>query len=323
MNPQKISIAAALITAVCAAQSSMAQTYPTKPVHMIVPFAPGGGADIAARAITPKLSEFLGQSVVVENRAGGNSHIGSRAVAKSAPDGYTILLCAVGTVATTPHLDKLDYDPLKELAPVALVGDAGLGIAVNASVPVNSLTELVKYANAQPKGIFYSVSALGTMPHLAAELFKIRSGINWSQVVYKGAGPAATALVAGDVPAASIDIGALMPHAKSGKVKILAVTGSRRAWTAPEIPTAAEAGFPGYAADAWIGIFAPAATPAPIVTRLNADINRSLESPETRKGMQATGTEPRPVSVEEFRRQVAEDHRKWGEVIRKGNIKVE
>jgi tripartite-type tricarboxylate transporter receptor subunit TctC len=315
------SIAAAILA--LGSAHAVAQTYPTKPVRMIVPFAPGGGADIAARAITPKLGEFLGQNVVVENRAGGNSHIGSRAAAQAAPDGYTILLTSVGTVATTPHLEKLDYDPIKELAPVALVGDAGLGIAVSTSIPVNSLTELVKYANSQPKGIFYSVSALGTMPHLAAELFKIRSGINWAPVVYKGAGPAATALAAGEVPASSIDVGALAPIVKTGKARILAVTGSERAWTTPDVPTAAEAGFPGYAADAWIGIFAPAATPAPIVARLNAEINKSLKTPETLKGMRNTGTEPRPVSVEDFRKQVQDDYRKWGEVIRKANIKLE
>jgi tripartite-type tricarboxylate transporter receptor subunit TctC len=305
------------------AHTAVAQTYPTRPVRMIVPFAPGGGADIAARALTPKLAELLGQPVLVENRAGANSHIGSEAVARSAPDGYTILLCAVGTVATSPHLQKLNYDPVKDLAPVAMVGGAGLAIAVNTSVSVQNVQELVKYASQSPGGIFYGVSALGTLPHLAGELFKLSAKMNWNHVVYKGAGPAAIALAGGEIPAALIDVSALAPHVSGGKVRILAITSSARMMTAPQTPTVAEAGFPGYAADAWVGIFAPAATPAAIVTRLNGDIGRAMEQPEVRKALLATGTEPTVMSVEQFRRQVTEDHRKWGEVIRRGNIKVE
>jgi tripartite-type tricarboxylate transporter receptor subunit TctC len=273
--------------------------------------------------MTPRLGELLGQQVLVENRAGNSSHIGSQAVAQAAPDGYTMLLTAVGTMATSPHLQKLDYDPLVDLIPVAFVGSAGLGIAVNAGLPVQNLADLVRYANQQPKGLFYSVSALGTMPHLAGELFKIAAKINWSHIVYKGAGPAAVAVVAGEVPASLVDLSALMPQANAGKVRILAVTGSVRSQVAPTVPTVAEAGFAGYAADAWTGFFGPAALPAAIVTRWNTEVNRTIETPEVKAMFLKGGNEPRAMTVDQFRKQVIDDNRKWGQVIRNGNIKVE
>jgi tripartite-type tricarboxylate transporter receptor subunit TctC len=304
-------------------QPAFGQAYPTKPIRLIVPFAPGGGTDIAARAISPRLGENMGQPVLVENRAGNSSHIGGQLVAQSAPDGHTIMLTAVGTVATSPHLQKLDYDPLKDLAPIAFLGSAGLGIAVNPAVPAQNLVELVRYANQTPKGIFYSVSGLGTMPHLAGELFKIIGKMNWTQIVYKGAGPAAVAVVAGEVPASLVDLSALSPQANAGKVRILGVTGSVRSQVAPNVPTVAEAGFPGYAADAWTGIFGPGTLPAPLVARLHAEINRVMETPEVRLTFMKTGTEPRSLTNEQFRKLVVEDSRKWGQIIRDGNIKVE
>lgn len=323
MNHKSIALFAAAFAGAGATLCAHGQSYPTKPIRLIVPFAPGGGTDISARAISPRLGENMGQPVLVENRAGNSSHIGSQMVAQSAPDGYTILLTAVGTVATTPHLSKLDYDPLVDLAPIAYLGSAGLGIAVNAAIPVQNLVELVRYANQSSKGIFYSVSALGTMPHLAGELFKIAGKVNWTHVVYKGAGPAALAVVAGEVPASLVDLSALSPQANAGKVRILAVTGSVRSQVAPNVPTVAEAGFPGYAADAWTGIFGPGTLPAPLVGRLHVEINRVMETAEVRATFMKTGTEPRSLSNEQFRKLVLEDNRKWGQVIRNGNIKVE
>ncbi|MSQ50441.1 MAG: tripartite tricarboxylate transporter substrate binding protein [Betaproteobacteria bacterium] len=314
---------AATVAIAIGAPPVLGQSYPSKPIRLIIPFAPGGGLDIAGRALSPKLGEYLGQPVLVENRAGNSSHIGSQMVAQAAPDGYTILLTAVGTLATSPHLQKLDYDPLTDLAPIVFVGSAGLGIAVNASIPVQNILELVRYANQTPKGIFYSVSALGTMPHLAGELFKIAAKVNWNHVVYKGAGPAALAVVAGEVPASLVDLTALSPQANAGKIRILAVTGSARSLVAQQVPTVAEAGFPGYAADAWTGIFGPGAMPGPLVARLHAEINRVMETPEVRTTFLKTGTEPRSITNEQFRRLVLEDNRKWGQVIRSGNIKVE
>ena len=316
-------VRAAVAGACLTASMALAQSYPTKPIRLVVPFAPGGGTDISARAISPRLGEYLGQPVLVENRAGNSSHIGSQLVAQSAPDGYTILLTAVGTVATSPHLQKIDYDPLNDLVPIAYLGSAGLGIAVNAAIPAQNLVELVRYANQSPKGIFYSVSALGTLPHLAGELFKIAGKINWNHVVYKGAGPAALAVVAGEVPASLVDLSALSPQANAGKIRILAVTGSVRSQVASQVPTVAEAGFPGYAADAWTGIFGPGALSAPLVARLHAEINRVMDTPEVRTTFLKTGTEPRTISNEQFRKLVIDDNRKWGQIIRGGNIKVE
>ncbi len=314
---------AAVVAIAIGATAVFAQSYPTKPIRLIIPFAPGGGLDIAGRAISPKLGEYLGQPVLVENRAGNSSHIGGQMVAQAAPDGYTILMTAVGTLATSPHLQKLDYDPLTDLAPIAFVGLAGLGIAVNVALPVQNLVELVRYANQTPKGIFYSVSGLGTMPHLAGELFKIAGKVSWNHVVYKGAGPAALAVVAGEVPASLVDLTALSPQANAGKIRILGVTGSVRSLVAPQVPTVAEAGFPGYAADAWTGIFGPGPLPAPLVARLHAEVNRVMETPEIKTTFMKTGTEPRSISNEQFRKLVLDDNRKWGQVIRSGNIKVE
>ena len=314
---------AAVVAIAIGAPAALGQSYPAKPIRLIIPFAPGGGLDIAGRAISPKLGEYLGQPVLVENRAGNSSHIGGQMVAQAAPDGYTILMTAVGTLATSPHLQKLDYDPLTDLVPIAFVGSAGLGIAVNAAIPAQNLVELVRYANQTPKGIFYSVSALGTMPHLAGELFKIAGKVNWNHVVYKGAGPAALAVVAGEVPASLVDLSALSPQANAGKIRILGVTGSVRSLVALQVPTVAEAGFPGYAADAWTGIFGPGPLPAPLVARLHAEVNRVMETPEIKTTFMKTGTEPRSISNEQFRKLVLDDNRKWGQVIRSGNIKVE
>ena len=314
---------AAVVAIAIGATAALGQSYPTKPIRLIIPFAPGGGLDIAGRAISPKLGEYLGQPVLVENRAGNSSHIGGQMVAQAAPDGYTILMTAVGTLATSPHLQKLDYDPLTDLAPIAFVGLAGLGIAVNVALPVQNLVELVRYANQTPKGIFYSVSGLGTMPHLAGELFKIAGKVSWNHVVYKGAGPAALAVVAGEVPASLVDLTALSPQANAGKIRILGVTGSVRSLVAPQVPTVAEAGFPGYAADSWTGIFGPGPLPAPLVARLHAEVNRVMETPEIKTTFMKTGTEPRSISNEQFRKLVLDDNRKWGQVIRSGNIKVE
>jgi tripartite-type tricarboxylate transporter receptor subunit TctC len=302
---------------------ALGQGYPSKPVRIIVPFAPGGGTDVAARALSTRLGEGLGQPVLVENRPGANSHLGSRSVVQSPADGYTLLLTAVGTIAVSPHLQKLEYDPVTDLAPVALVGFANLAIAVNASMPIQSLADLVKYSNQAPKGIFYSVSALGTMPHLAAELFKVAAKTNWSPVVYKGAGPAAAALAAGEVPASLIDVTSLLPHSASGRIRILAVTGAKRAVSAPQVPTVAESGYPGYAADAWVAIFAPAATPADIIARLNTEIGRTLSLADVQKIFLQTGTETATMSPDELRRYVADQYQKWGKVIRDANIKLE
>ncbi len=299
------------------------QGYPNKPIHLVVPFAPGGGTDISARAISGELGRGLGQPVLVENRPGASSHLGSKAVAQAPADGYTLLLTSIGTVVVSPHVQKLDYDPVKELAPVAQVGASNLAIGVNAATPIRSVADLVKFSKDTPQGIFYSVSALGTMPHLAAELFKAVTGTNWNPVNYKGAGPAGAALVSGEVPATLIDLTTLLPHLAGGRIRVIAVTSAKRSFAAPQIPTVAESGYPGYVADAWVGIFAPAATPADIVNKLNAEINRAMNTPDVTKTLAKTGTEPANMTAEQFRRQVAEDYAKWGKVIRGANIKLE
>ena len=305
------------------AQSVLAQSFPARPLRMVVPFPPGGGADVSGRALSGRMSEGLGQPVVVENRPGASGRIGARAVLQSPADGYTLLLTSAGAVIVAPHLEKLDFDPIKDFAPVAPVGTANLAIAVRGSGPIRSLADLVKLSQQTQGGIFYSVSSLGTMPHLAAELFGTVSKTDWKPVSYKGAGPAAAAVIGGEVPATLVDLTTLVPHHAGGRLRILAVTSVKRSPAVPDVPTVAESGFPGYSADAWVGLFVPAATPADIVNRLNAEVARAMATPEVSKALMQTGTDPVSSSAEQFRRKIAEEYDKWGKVIRSANIKLE
>lgn len=301
-----------------------AQGYPAKPVRLIVTFAAGGGADYVGRTVGGKLADFLGQPVVVENKAGANGALGAELVAKSPPDGYTLLIGAAGTLAVSPHLNpKLPFDTFKDFAPVSLLATSPFVVTVHPEVPAKSVRELIELAKARPGKLNFGSSGVGGSPQLAGELFKSMAGVNMVHVAYKGLAPAITDLLGGQIQVIFADVGLVAPHLKAGKLRGLAVTGAQRSALAPALPTVAEAGLPGYAAGTWYGLLAPAGTPAPIVTRLAEDTRKALADPAVRGALEKQGVDPAGSTPGEFASFLRDEHAKWGKVIRDANIKLE
>ena len=300
-----------------------AQQYPGQPIRIIVPYPPGGSSDLAVRTVGVKVSESLGQPVVVENRSGAAGQVGIQAVVRSHADGYTLLATPNGPVFISGHLQKLPFDPAKDLVPVAMLAWVPIAIAVHAAVPIHSLNDFIEFSKRKADGVSYSVSGVGTLMQLAGELLKSMTGANLVAVPYKGAAPAATAILSGEVPAGISDLVTLLPHARSGRIRILAVASSTRTTTAPDLPTVAESGVPGYGADGWIGMFAPAGTPPNIIARLNAEVARSLALPEVRLTLGKAGLEPAPMKSDDMGRFVLDEIKKWGKVIKDANIRID
>ena len=303
---------------------AMAQAYPSKPIRMIVTFAAGGGADFVGRAIAPKLGEALGQPVVVENRPGANGALGADAVAKAAPDGYTLLLGAAGTLVVAPHLGaSMPFDPMKDLAPVSLVAISPFVVTLNPGVQANSIRDLVALAKANPGKLNFGSSGTGGSPQLAGELFKSMTGVNMVHVAYKGLAPALTDLLGGQIQAVFADVALVKGNIAAGKLKGLAVTSATRSAAMPELPTVAESGVPGYAAGTWYGILAPAGTPADILARVGAETRKVLAQPEVKAAFVAQGMDPVGDTPAQFAGYMREESAKWGKVIREANIKAQ
>jgi tripartite-type tricarboxylate transporter receptor subunit TctC len=316
--------AIALCAALAMAADAAAQAYPSKPVTLIVGFAPGGGTDTVARVMQKKLAEHLGQSVIVENRAGAGGTIAAGVVAKAEPDGYTILLATIAALAVAPHLNsKLPYDPLRDFAPLSMATVSGNVLVVHPSVKAKTLAEFVKLANSQPGGIAYGTSGVGSAGHLAGELFRLTAKTNLTHVPYKGGGPAMSDLLGGQIPAVFASATTATPQVKSGKLRALGSTGSTRASALPEVATIAEQGYAGYEATNWYAYVAPAKTPRNIVTRLNRDIVRTLNDPETHAAILKQGEEPTPSTPEELAKHIAREHATWGKVINEAGIPKE
>lgn len=317
---------ALLLLPLLAAGSTLAatQAYPTRSIRLVVPFAAGGGTDIVARTVGLKLSEALGQPVVVDNRVGAAGTIGTDFVAKSAGDGYTLLMGSNGPMAITPSLQaKLPYDPLRDFAPVALVTTMPFLLVVHPSLPVRSVRDLVALAKARPGQLNYASPGSGSTTHLAAELFKAMTGANIVHVPYKGVAPAATDLMSGQVQMMSGDLSTLLPHVKSGRARALAITGAKRSPLVPELPTISEAGVPGYETSGWFGILAPAGTPREVVTRLNTEIVKGLGSSDVRERLSALGGEVAGGSPEQFAAHLRQEIAKWGKLVKAIGLKAE
>jgi tripartite-type tricarboxylate transporter receptor subunit TctC len=303
------------------ASTAFAQSWPSRPVKLMVGVPPGGPTDTVARAIAPDLSEALGQPVVVENKPGASAVIATDAVAKSAPDGYTLAFIYI-THATNPALmEKLPYDTLRDFAPVSMVGWQSMVLLAHPSFAAASVKEVVQMAKTKPGAIDYGASDAGSAPHLAGELFKMMAGIDLTPVYYKGTAPALTDLIAGHIPLMFVSNVSAMPQVKAGKVKALAVTGRTRAAVAPEIPTVAESGLAGYEVYGWYGIAAPAKTPRPVIDRLQAEVAKIARNPKMKDRLAGQGLELVGNSPEEFDTFIRAEVAKWGEVLKRAGLK--
>jgi tripartite-type tricarboxylate transporter receptor subunit TctC len=308
----------------CAAPAAHAQAYPSKPIRLVVPFPPGGSADILGRALGQKLSEGLGQPVLVENRPGAGTAIAAEAVAKSAGDGYTLMLGTVSSHAINPALNpKLPFDPVRDFVPVSLVASIPFALLVHPSVPVKDVRELVDYARRQPGKLDYSSAGNGTSNHLAAELFEAMTRTHMVHIPYRGSAPALQDLIAGRVALMFDLVLTAAPHVKSGAVRGLAVTGDKRSGVLPELPTVAESGVPGYEVSAWFGVFAPAGTPRAVVDRLNAEIGRALAAPDLRQRLVSQGADPVTSSPDQFAAYLKTEIAKWAKVVKDAGVQPE
>lgn len=324
MNATSATFLLVMLAACLQSAPALAQTYPSKPVRLIVPAPPGAAADIRARWIAEKLSPMLGQPIIVDNRAGAGGAIGTEAAAKSAADGYTILLVHQGTMAVNPHVyAKLGYDPLIDFAPITRLSLGPLLLAVNASLPVQSVADLVRLAKQKPGQINFGSPGNGTPPHLAGELFKHMAGIDVTHIPYKGGAQALTDLVAGQIAFSMDNLAVQLPQVKAGRIRAIATTGAQRIAALPEVPTVAEAGVRDYEYLAWMGIAAPAATPRAIVARLNFDIVTILSTPAARDWLSAQGNVPGGDTPEQFAAFIKSEHAKLGRIVREAGIKAD
>jgi len=312
-----------LIGACALGFGALAQDYPARPVRFIVPYPPGGGTDVIARIVQPKLSEALGQTIVIENRGGAGGALGTEAAAKSAPDGYTFLF-TLSSHTINPLLYKLDYDVERDFAPVSIIVSVPQLIAANPQAPAKTLKEMVAAAKANPGVYSYASVGNGTPSHIAGELLKLRAGINMVHIPYRGGGPAVADTLGGQVPFLFVTAPAALSHVRSGKLRALAVTTAKRTPAAPEIPTVAEElNIPDYEVDSWYAMFAPAKTPAAIVARMQTDVARVVRLPEVKQKLLEQGADSVGSSSEELERVVKAELRRWAQVIHDAGIKLE
>jgi tripartite-type tricarboxylate transporter receptor subunit TctC len=295
--------------------------YPSKPVTVVVGFEPGGGTDTTARILQKPMSELLGQQVVVENRAGAGGDIAVDYVAKSAPDGYTLVLANVGALAVNPHILKTPYDPLKDLTPISMAVVFANVLVVQPTLPVKSLADYVKYAREKSGGVTYASSGIGGAGHLAGELLRGVAKVDLVHVPYKGGGPAMQGFLGGQVDSFFATPISSISQIRSGKARAIATTGLKRAALMPDVPTVAESGYPGYEALNWYGYLGPANLPKDVVERLSRDIVKALANPEAVAQLNKTGVEPHSMSPAEFGRYIASEYQTWGKVVKEAGIK--
>jgi len=318
-----VSRAALLLTALLAAGHCAAQDYPSRPVRMVVPFAPGGSTDVLARIVGQKLTERSGQPVIIENRAGAGGNIGAEQVARSAPDGYMLLLGGVPHAISASLYSKLSYDLARDLVAVAEIASFPSAIVLHPSLPANSVKELIALARARPGRLSFGSAGSGSPNHLSLELFKTMAGVSMVHVPYKGSGQLVGDLLAGQVQLASMGLPVAVPHVHSGKLRAIAVTGAARSTLLPEVPTVSEAALPGFEVTSWYGVFAPAGLPADIVAKLNSEIGSAVTAAEVKERLAALGAEPSVKSPDQFGRYVRQEITKWAKVVKDSGAKAE
>jgi tripartite-type tricarboxylate transporter receptor subunit TctC len=313
----------AIIVSLVGVTVAGAQSYPTRPIRLVVPFPAGGPTDTSARLVAQGMAAKLGQPIVIENQAGAGGAIGARQVASAAPDGYTLMIVsAAHTFGTQPILTKLDYDPFKTFVPVGMTVVDRQVMVMNPSLPMKTLAELVQYAKANP-GKLNNGAAVGIGPHFIMELFKIKAGVNIVHVPYRGSAPIITDLIAGQVQLTMSGKSVLLPHIEAGKMRAIAVTSAKRWSELPDVPTLVEAGYLDFPYDTMSGIVTRAGTPAAVIAKLNAAINEGLAQPDVRAGFAKLGIDPNPGTPEEFSAIIARDAPRWAEIVRITGIKVE
>jgi tripartite-type tricarboxylate transporter receptor subunit TctC len=301
--------------------SATAQQYPNKPIKIVVGYAAGGAVDIVARTIGQSLSASLGQPVVVENKPGAGTNIAVKAVIDSRPDGYTLLMASNALAANMSLYQPAPFDAEKDLVPVSLVGRVPVVLAVNAATGPATLAKLIEAAKANPGAFNYATPGNGSTPHMAVELFERAAGITLSHVPYRGGGPAITDVIGGQLPMVAVNMLEVLPHVKSGRLRVLAVLSPNRAALLPDVPTLAESGFPGFEASVWYGLVAPAATPKAVVERLHAEVQKALQTSQMRERMTAVGGEVLPASAEQFAALIRSDRQRYAKVVREAHIK--
>ena len=305
----------------CVTSLANAQTYPSKPIKLVLPYAPGGIIDYVGRTVAQKLTEIVGQPVVAENRPGAGGIVGTDAVARSAPDGYTLVLMDPAIVINPTLQSDVPYDLFKNLQTVSIVSSSPEVLVVSPKLLVNTFAELVAYGKANPGKLNFASAGIGTTPHLAGEMFRLRTGIDATHVPYKGIGASYTDMMAGKVQMAFSSIAGALPFTSDNRVKALATTGQKRSSIYPDLPTVAEAGLPGFEVDLWLGIFAPASLPPPVLARLNGDLKKALAADDLKASLAKVGVEPRGTSAEEGATFLRAEFDKWKQVITDGKIK--
>ena len=314
---------AALMALSCACECvAQVGAFPNKPLRWVVPFAPGGGTDVVVRPIAQKFSEQVGQSILYDNRGGGGGVIAGEIVARAIPDGYTLLVAAVAVMTVNVSLMKLPFDPVKDFAPITNFATVPNMLAARASLPVNSIQELVAYARTNPGKLVWAQSGIGSAGHLSAEMFRMVTGIDVIRVFYKGAGPANVALLTNEADVLFANPGVFMPHIKAGRLRSIAVASRQRISVLPEVPTFVESGYPGFESGSWYGLAAPAGTPPAIISRLHRDAVSVLGQPEIIARLALDGASPVGNTPQEFARQIHDDIAKWANVIKTAGIKL-
>jgi tripartite-type tricarboxylate transporter receptor subunit TctC len=319
-GPLLLAAAAALLLSGAAS----AQSWPSRPIKFIVGTPAGGGNDTVGRVVANRIGDSLGQPVIVENRPGASQMIAAEATAKAPPDGYTFMVVTQTTVAVTPYLTKVTaFDPLKDFAPVVLIGQTPQLLVVHPSVPVNSVAELIEYARAKKGELDFASGGIGSSQHMAGELFGLMTGVKLTHIAYKGEQPALADVIGGQVPMGFANMPTVMPHVQSGAVRALAATSKERAPTAPQLPTVSESGLPGFDVQTWFGLVAPAKTPPEIISRLNAEVVRAVSSGEGRERLLAQGINIVGSTPEAFGAHIVAETAKWGKVIKDADIRAE
>ena len=323
----RISVACArlMVAAVaCAAIGGWAQSYPAKPIRIIVPFPAGGTADIMARVVGQKMTETWGQQVVIDNRSGAGGNIAAELAAKSAPDGYTLFLCVVGTHAIHQSLySKLPFDPIKDFSAVAYIAGVPNVVVVHPSIPVKSVKELIAFIKARPGQINFGSSGTGTSVHMSGEMLKVMAGLDMTHIAYKGNPQAVTDLMAGQIELMITNMPSVIPYIQSGRLRALAVTGSARSPALPDLPTMQEAGLPGYESSAWFGLVSPAAVPRDIVSKLNAEVVRIVGLADVKRNLASQGADPLVMTPDEFGAFMKAETAKWAKIVKASGARAD